>query len=195
MGNSNPTPTDISFKRAFLISLVASLVLSALVAIVVFLIGNFGETEFRVIATTLTIGLYSLTGLCGSIMLERKKYPGLALIGILISVVGFLITLLAIWELVEFDDFWKIITILIILAVAIAHACLILLIESNKAVVRYSLFGTLVFISLVALMLIMLVLLEFDLADNDFAYRLLGVFAVLDVLGTIVTPILKKLNG
>ena len=189
--------TNIGIKRVFLVSLIASLSISALIAIFVFLFGNFGETEFKILFTTLTVGGYSLTGLCSSILYDRRKYLPLAFSGIIVSVIGFLITIGTIWEIVDFDDVWKSVIIFAILAVSLAHSSLLLLLKSTKNSVNVCLWATIIFIVIVAIMLIYLVLSEFNLhlyQIDEFFYRLLGVFAVLDVLGTIVTLILKKVN-
>lgn len=69
-----------------------------------------------------------------------------------------------------------------------------LLVKSDKTIVNVSLATTLLFLSLVVLELIILVLGEFRNIDNMW-YRVLGVFAILDVLGTIVTPILLKVTS
>lgn len=173
--------------------MIISLSISALIGIFVFLLGDFGETEFRLLMTTLTIGGYSLTGLCCSVLYEKRKFTPLALYGMIISIIGFLYTVLVIWEAIDFDnDFtWQALIILIVLAASTAHSCLLLLIKSEKSLVNGALSATIIFISIVALMLIILVLNEFG-DVGEFYYRLLGVFAILDVLGTIVTPILNK---
>jgi len=173
--------------------MIISLSISALIGIFVFLLGDFGETEFRLLMTTLTIGGYSLTGLCCSVLYEKRKFTPLALSGMIISIIGFLYTVLVIWEAIDFDnDFtWQALIILIVLAASTAHSCLLLLIKSEKSLVNGALSATIIFISIVALMLIILVLNEFG-DVGEFYYRLLGVFAILDVLGTIVTPILNK---
>lgn len=190
---SNPSQ-QFSTRRVFLISLVASLSISALIAIFVFLFGNFGETESKLLATTLTVGGYSLTGLCSSVLYDRKKYIPLAFLGIIVSVFGFLVTVTAVWEIVDFYSLLQAVLTFIILAFSIAHSSLLLLAQTDKKLANLSLKATIGFIIIVALMLIYLVQVEF-VNVNEFYYRLLGVFAVLDVLGTIVTPILKKFNS
>src|SRR3989338_1505379 len=183
---------NFNFKKIFLITMIISLSISALIGVFVFLFGNFGETEFRLLMTTLTIVGYSLTGLCCSVLYEKRKFAPLALFGIVISVIGFIYTILLIWEFIDFwdEDSWKALIIFLVLAFSTAHSCLLLLIKSNKSLVNIALSATLIFISIVALMLIIMVLNEFDL--GEFSFRLLGVFAILDVLGTIITPILNK---
>lgn len=182
-----------NLKKTFLISMIISLIVSALIGIIIFLFGDFGETEAKILITTLTIGGYSLTGLCCSTLYEKKRAISLAFSGIAVSIIGFLYTVLAIWEIIDLNswDGFKPLLIFIILAFSIAHSCLLLLIRSEKPIIKNSLFATIGFIGIVALMLILLVFEAID-EPGEFYFRLLGVFAILDVLGTIVVPILNK---
>ncbi len=184
---------NFNFKKTFLSMMIISLSISALIGIFIFLLGDFGETEFRLLMTTLTIGGYSLTGLCCSVLYEKRKFTPLALSGMVVSIIGFLYTVLVIWEAIDFGNYFtlKALIILIVLAASTAHSCLLLLIKSEKSLVNSALSATIIFVSIVALMLIILVLNKFD-GVGEFYFRLLGVFAILDVLGTIVTPILNK---
>ena len=188
-----PTIQQLSIGGLFLVSLIASLSISALIAIFVFLLGDFGDTEIKLLISTLTIGGYSLTGLCGSVLYERRIFTPLALAGIIVSVIGFLVTVGATWEIIDFNDVWKPVAILAILGFSIAHGSLLLLARSDQNLVNRLLAATMAFIVIVALMLIYLVLAEADV--DELYFRLLGVFAVLDVLGTIVTPILRKISS
>jgi len=185
---------NTNFKKVFLITMIISLSISALIGIIIFLLGDFGEIEARILLTTLTIGGFSLTALCNSALYDKHRYVPFSTTGMIVAAIGFLITTLAIWEILDFSEIWKVIIISIILSVSIAHSSLLLLIKSRKTIVNVSLMLTLLFISIVALMLIILVLSEFDM-DFEFYYRLLGVFAILDVLGTIVTPIVLKVTS
>jgi hypothetical protein len=185
--------SSFNFKRTFLLSMIISLSISALIGIVIFLFGDFGDTEARLLMTTLSVGGYSLTGLCCSVLYEQRRFTAFAIGGMAVSVIGFVYTILAIWEVIDLDTQMTAETLstLIILAFSTAHASLLMQIRSEKGIVNGSLAATLVFIAIVAFMLIYLVLNGFGDA-GEFFYRLLGVFAILDVLGTIVTPILKK---
>ena len=183
---------DIDYKKYFLRTLVVALSISALIGIFIFLFGDFGETEFRILLTTLTIGCYSLTGLCSATIQNRTDLKSFSIIGMIISVIGFLITIGAIWDFFDFEGLWKVIMIFIILPVSIAHASLLLQIRPKTDNIKYSLIGTIVFISLVALMLMKSTLTEFD--ESKLYYKLLGVFSILDVLGIIATPILNRIT-
>src|SRR3989344_626381 len=129
-------------KKAFLISMIVSLSISVLIGIVIFLLGSFGETQTRILLTTLTI-------------------------------VGFGLTL-------------------ILLSFTFSHVSLLLLIDTERSSVKASLIGTILFIALVAFSLLAVIwdLIRFE----QFYIRLFGVFAILDVLGTIITPIIYKVT-
>ena len=185
---------DVNFRKVFLMTMIISLSISALIGIIIFLIGEFGDIEARILFTTLTIGGFSLTALCSSALQEKHRFAAFAKTGMAISVLGFIMTTLAIWEILDSENIWKVIVIIIILSASVAHISLLLLIRSKKTNVNVSLMLTLLFILIVAIMLIILVLGDFNM-DFEFYYRLLGVFAILDVLGTIVTPILKKVSS
>ena len=92
---------NLDFKKYFLRTLVIALSISALIGIFIFLLGDFGETEFRLLVTTLTIGGYSLTGLCSATIQNRKEFKVFSTIGMLVSILGFLAAIVAIWELIS----------------------------------------------------------------------------------------------
>ena len=138
---------DIDFKMYFIRTLVIGLSISALIGIFIFLVGDFGKTEIRLLLTTLTIGGYSLTGLCSASIQNRNVLKSFSIIGMIISVIGFLITIEAIWEFIDFQDIWKAMMIFIILSVAIAHASLLLQIRPKTDNIKFSLIGTIIFIS------------------------------------------------
>lgn len=178
-------------KKVFLASLIGSLSLSALIGIVIFLVGDFGETQGKVLLTTLTFGLYSLTGLCSSILYEQKRFQAYSIIAIGISILAFLLSLLGIWS----PDFelWRATMLSLVLAVGMAHAALLLRIVPKNAAVRWVIILTNIFIAAVVAMLSLLILFE-DIGE-DFYFRLLGVFAILDALGTIVSPLMQKFSS
>lgn len=181
---------DFNYKKYFLRTLVVALSISALIGILIFLFGDFGVTEIRLLLTTLTIGGFSLTGLCSSTIHNRNELRIFSIIGMVISVLGFLITTGAIWKIIDFDDIWQTMVVFIILSVSIGHISLLLQLRLKSDNNKYLLTGTIIFISIVAFMLVKSTITEFG--ENEFYFRLLGVFSILDVLGTIATPIMNK---
>lgn len=182
---------DIDLKKFFLRTLIAALCVSALIGIVVFLIGDFGETELRLLLTTLATGGFSLTGLCCATIQDREDLRSYSLLGVAASALGFLVTLCVIWEIIDAEKIWKLMAVLIIVAVALAHVSLLLLIKPKKQIVKNILLATICCVAILAVMLIVSTLIDFDLPE--FYFRLLGVVAILDVLGTIATPVVNRM--
>jgi len=196
--NIPPQPSQaqqFSIRRVLLLLLIISLSASALIAIVIFLLRSFGSLQLKVLFTTFIVGVFSLTGLCSSALYDKKIFLPLAFSGLASSVVSFILTTFLIWEFIDFSsDIGKLLAISVILSISIAHSSLLFLIIPTKKSVQISQAATIVFIAIVCMMLILLVLFELNTVD-EFYFRLLGVFAVLDILGTIITPILKKVNS
>lgn len=179
-------------KKLFLKSLIVSLSASGLLGIFIFLFGKFGETEIRLLLTTLSIGGCSLTGLCCATIYPSENYKIFSVIGIVIAGLCFIFTLFVIWssDFDHFENTWKILLSFIVLTTTFAHMSLLLNIRIVNQLVMNVLIATLLFISIVACMLLILIFCEFDC--GEFFFRLLGVFTILVILGTIVTPILNK---
>ena len=184
---------EFAFKKTFLLSLVISLSVSALIGVIIFLFGEIGELEFRLLMTTLAIGGYSLTGLCCAALYEKKKIALVSVSGMIVSVLGFIFTFLVIWEIVDghLESIIMDVVTFIILSISLAHASLMLLMTPKTSLVRWSLSFTLIFIAIVTLMLLYIVV--FDVHKlGEFYFRLLGAFGILDVLGTLATPLLHR---
>jgi hypothetical protein len=179
-------------KKYFLIALVVSLTISAIIGIFVFLLGNFGELEMRILLTTLSIVLFSLAALCDSALYDKGRFKAFAVVGIVIGAIAFFYSLGLIWEVFELDSewVWKTFITFIVISVMIAHISLMFLIDNRNTLVRISLWATILFTSTVALMILLGIyeVVEFE----EFYFRLFGVFVILDALGTLVTPILNK---
>ena len=178
------------FKRFFLWALIVSLSLSALIGIIIFLFGKFGETEEKIITTTISIGVSSVTGLCCSTIFFKDKLKSLSITGMLASFAFLVIIVVTIWGNFKNHELEKYLGTSVILTITFSQSSLLLLAKNTNKLVRNVLIATLIFISVVAIML--LITLWNGKINNEFFYRLLGVFAILDVLGTIVTLILSK---
>ncbi len=185
--------TDINYKKIFLKALIISLVISAIIGIYLFLFGDFEDSDTRLLLTTLTVGWYSMTGLCSSVVHSRKSFKIFSSFGIIISILGFFITVIGIWDIIDNDLIWKLVMTFVILSVMISHISLMFLVKPKSKKIKYLMVLTIVFITIVTIMLIIEILVESE--KGDFFYRLLGVFAILDVLGTISTPVLNRITN
>jgi len=189
-----------NWKRIFLVCLIVSLSAAALLAIGVFIIGSpFGRIEERILFTSLLAGACSLTGLSNAVLHSQDRKSLLALSGMGVSLAAFSINVLSAWDIagLGWDIFstsrmsFKLCATLLILAITSAQASLLgAAHKGENPPVRTSLKATLFFIGVVTVMLLAMIF-EFHFAMTDIFKRALGVFAVLDALGTLVTPLLK----
>jgi len=182
-----------SLKKIFLKSVIISLLLSAFTGIIVFLVGDLTDLEIKVLFTLLVIVSYSLTGLSAAALYEKKGASFSAISGIIFSVVGLIYFTLLIWGGSGSDvfDLYKSVLTFIIVPVAFAHSSLLLMITTKNVLIKNIVTATNYVIFILALMLLIPIWNELDNV-GDFYFRLIGVFAILDVLGTILIPILKK---
>ena len=185
-----------NLKKIFLFVMIGALSLSALIGIIILLIGKGGITQTKIIVTTLSLGFYCLLGLACAALYEKNKNL-LSLIGCVVAIIGFIYSVNYIWEIISwsYDSwFWKInLKILftsIILTLAFAHYCLIRFIENKKNIVRIAVNSTLICTGIFVIMFN--VAMWFEISDDLFI-RLIGVSAICAALGTICSPILNKI--
>lgn len=188
-----------SLRSYFVKALLASLVVAAGAGIFALLFGTFDIIQGRILLTTLLIGIYSVISLC-CMTASSSRFAAWGLIGIGVSTLSLVLGILAVW--VDFGNHWdvfaqiaKYFAIFGIIGVSIGHQSLLLrLITRPNASARALVGGTVGVIGIVAAMLVVpLVLENFDLGDPY--WRLLGVFAILDVLGTIVAPVVTRVTN
>ena len=165
--------------------MVSFIALSAIIGVFSVLTQTFGEIQARILLTTISLGVYSLTGLCSAAIFERPKLKGLAAFGIGLSIFGGAFAVLTNWGLV---DEWEVILkgryFFLIAAVSIAHVSLLMRITTSQSSVIIARWFTIAAIGAVAFQLLVLLVLPI------WSWQLLLIFGIFDVTGTIVTPIL-----
>jgi hypothetical protein len=192
VGDAATSSRRRSLTRALAAAAVGALCLAALVAIGIFLFGRFGETEARLLGTAVAVAGYSLTGLAASTLLGRRP-TWLAPLGLGASGAGFVLMVALIWTAPDDGLLPRVTMTVLVLAVVIAHAGLLLPRRADPPAAGAVLRATLAAGAVLAVMLIALFL--FALEPGEFYFRLLGVAAVLDVLGTLLVPILRKVGS
>ena len=184
----------VHLKNLFVVAIVGALVLSAIIGIIVILKGSFDATDGRILLTTLVAGIFSVTSLANlrSSSSGKDAFRYFSWLSIFLSITAVVLVVVLIWQTNLSGASWKPAMIFSILAIATAHISLLLPLEEKKQATRSLVFTTVGFIAIVAAMLIYLVVSGAN--DSDFYFRVLGVFAILDVLGTIISPVVAKLT-
>jgi len=183
----------MSLKRVLLQTVVGTLVLAALVGIYVFLFGDFGETEAKILGTTLTISAFSLTSLACAAAHEQRRHPLLSIPGLGLAVVWLLLYIPAIWaEWFDTEAVGKTMAIVGLFSFSLAQACLLSLATLQRHVAW-------VFYAAVTAILLLATIISgiivFDPHDEEWIMRTVGVVAILDGCFSLCVPILHKLGG
>lgn len=87
----------MSGRRILLSAVIAVLTLTALLAIAILLFGSFGETEGRILGTTLLLAVFGLLALPSVILLDQRRLPGLAVPGVVLAAAGFGLATAGMW--------------------------------------------------------------------------------------------------
>lgn len=196
--------TDASlkgFRRTAIVFIIVSLTIAALFGIVTLLTGTFGELQSKVLLTTLLLAAFSITALCHLAVVGRTlRIVGYA--GIIVSGFAFIAGVVLIWQdWSRWDATWeatmKGFGVLSVLALSLAHTNLLLILEERRnRAVRIGLWATIALIGLVALFIIIPIVTDGRVPGDygDVYWRVFGVFAILDVLGTIVLPVIGRVT-
>ena len=179
----------------FLWALVAFLSVTALLAIVIFLRGRFEEAEVKILLTTVALAVYSLTALCGAALIDHARAGAFGYATIVVSALALVLALVSIWA-DEGESEGLVKTTFVFMALAASSAWASLLISRRRstdaAPVTWTLAGTTAAIAGLAVTVIGMILRD---DPSEFSFRLLGVIAVLAVLGTLLLPIVRRIGG
>ncbi len=188
--------TKADARRFLLRALIGSLCLTATVAVFSILTGRFDETALKVVLTALAIAVYSVTALAVASVMDTASR--LALAGWASAALGLPVTAAWIWANWDHYDHalkhWSWVFGVVSFSCAHAAALIARRRPSDTPSIRNTLQATLVLIALVAAMVVIPSVL--DLSNVGHAYgRTLGALVVLDVLGTVLLPILRKVDS
>ncbi len=183
-------------RRIFVIGLLVMLGAAALLGIMALLTG--GDVSTEILASTLLAGAFCVLALCDLTVIDMKRARLFGLAAILVAGVALLAGLNLIWGVADwFDDSnnmqWKLFYIFLVLGVGMAHMSLLLPTTAHrKGPVAFSGLLTVICIAIVAVQLVFPVFINWEVDESY--WRLLGVFAILDVLGTVTTAVLARLQ-
>lgn len=180
--------TDL--RRIFLKGFIGFLSLTAILAIMTMLSGNFGPTQGKILLTTLTISSASICALSCAAFIEKRKAAPLGLTGIGLAVVAAGHVLIGIWMEPFSEVYVKWMFSLVIAAVAFAHAFLLVLPDLDRA---HRWVQAVSVVSIAVLALEIIIGMIYDIHGSGY-FRLIGVTAIVVALETLVVPILLKLK-
>ena len=170
--------------------------LAALLGIVALVGGRaFGSIEGRVLLTTMLAGVVSVLALC-YLLTAGTRYQPVGVLGGVMVLVPLVTGLFLVWYDYETDPpaaLSRTFGVGAVASVTLAQACLLLAIGTTAGpVVRRILLTTLALSGILAVQVSALVL---GLDPHGDYLRLLGVVAILDVLGTVVVAALTRFGA
>lgn len=177
-------------RRTFLYSMIAAVVISSVLGIAALLSQEFGQTEAKVLLSTLGIAAASILAMACSAAWERGKSRGLAGPGITASIVGCFMLLVGIWAEPRSEVFAKTLVTIVILAIYCAHGALLLLARLKRRFF-WTQPATLVATALLGALLVYMLWSEDSFEDR---WRLVGILSILGSAGTILTPVLQRMG-
>jgi hypothetical protein len=181
-----------AIRRVAVVCIVVSLSLTAVIGIITLLGGDLGQAQSRVMLTTLVVGAFSVLALA-DLAVAGRRFQWCGYVGIAAAVAGLVMGLYQVWSESELGEtFWKSFGIATVLAASFAHANLLLLLGGRRrALLRAGLWSTVGLIAVLTGMVVALILTDGDIGTDAYA-RILGTVAILDVLGTVVVPVLSR---
>jgi hypothetical protein len=188
-------PADSALWRAVLRVVVGSLLVAAAVASVALLTGGFGDVEWKVIATSTLLALVS--AMAGAGLAVRRRHATLGLATVVLSLVAFAMVLVGLWPELSADLYWRVAGCCAIGAIESAHASSVLS-RRRDADPANVVTTTRVVVAAAAVSGAMGVAPLAGLLPADDAYaepyaRVLGVVLVIQIVGTAVAPLLRRL--
>jgi len=186
----------MELKKGLLWVSVGIIGFSGLMTALFFLLGSFGETQVKLLASTFVIGGFGMTA---SLALRQSGNPSDAMqsgVGGIMAVVGALTFMHLIWGsgswFSDLENEWKFALTLATLSFSLAWIAQLRSDLSHAAVTWCSIIS----IGLVAISeLMLLVLIWNDAKDmGEFFYRLLATVTVLAVTGSAIRLVLPKLT-
>ena len=161
----------------------------------VVIVGEFDETEARLLSTSLsTFAASTIALVCGAAW-ERGRLGLVPPLGTLLAVVALAVGLVLIWGGADADDetYWKVLGTICTPAVASAHASFVAMFELRG---RFWLAPLAPYaMNTVVTTLVLLAIWWADVAENEPLARLYGTMFVLLVATTIALPVLRRLEG
>lgn len=178
------------FRRVVATLTIGSFSVAALMGIVALLGGgDFGENEARVLLTTLIVGSASICVLC-YLATSGTRWALVGFAGDVVLVLPVVTALILVWSewSGEDDGTLKAFGVGVVVAVTLAQLSLLLALAGDGRLGAILWPTTAVAAAVAAMVSAMIV----GAVDGDDVWRILGVLAILDVLGTLVTIALAK---
>ncbi len=186
------------FKKFFLFNLIVSLIVSAIVAVVTVLIGEFNEIAGRVLLTLLMVVVHSLISLAFIWDDKRQNtFNRLAFftsVIFIIIVISFLTSIFGIWKIIPKETVWNLYQTYFVIVFASLHGDIL-----SKALHKENYMDIVVYVNYLFMVIVVLMLQPIIYIENAYRvlgemfFRILGAVGIIDGTLSILTIIFYKL--
>ena len=178
--------------RAALVILILLLIISAVIGIVVILVGSFDETEIKVLITCGVLCAYTALMTPSLFHIGQGRYSNLTRIAISSTSTALVMLLYLVWGRegqIGGESYFRFLASLGVLSVATSHALILLITRSTKLIVKVFQQAT---VSIVVLVTIFFLVAIWNDGLPEPLLRVFFALVVLDALGSIATPVVVK---
>ncbi|HLC77779.1 MAG TPA: hypothetical protein VJH92_01510 [Candidatus Nanoarchaeia archaeon] len=186
------------FKKFFLFNLIGGLIISALVAVITVLFGEFNELTGRVLFTLLMVIGHSLISLV--FIWDDEKQNTFDRLAFFINVIfvfiviSFLTSIFGIWKVIPGETVWNLYQTYFVIAFASLHGDILSKAIHKENYMDLIIYANYLFMAIVVLMLqpIIYVMNSMDVLGEMY-YRILGAIGIIDGTLSILTIIFYRL--
>ena len=182
------------WRRLLVLAVIASLAVTAALAIGILLLGDFGETEGRVLATTFAISVVSLLALPGAQLIDQERALPLAWLTLALAAAAFILFEHTLWNDDDDSTAWKRVGTAVVFAIATTQIAALTsrLRGDDRPAVRWVYYAT---VFLAAFLAVLATTAMWEEIDDETFYRALAALAVLNVFLVVLQPLLRRLGG
>lgn len=176
-------------RRIVFAAIAVSLCATAALAIGILLFGDFGETEGRILGTTMLLAGYGLVALPAGFLLDQSRRQPLAATLLVLAGTGLVLALVGVWSSTGSSTFGKLVLTVTAFALAAAQTSAL---AARRREDDPALVGALFAVSsgLAIALAIMAAAAAWAEVGDPVYFRILGALAVLDVLLVVLQPVL-----
>ncbi len=182
----------MKLKRIALLTLIASVGLSAALGVYALLVGDFGEFEAKILFTSLAVSAASILAMSCAVAWERRLLGVLPQVGAALALLGCGGCVLGVWAEFDYDPGWQTVLTATFFAIGAAHVCLLSL-ARLEARFRWAYLLGVTCALLLSIQLSVLVWAE--LFDEEWSWRSIGIVAILLAASTIAVPLFHRISA
>jgi hypothetical protein len=184
-------------QKLILISVIIVIIAGLMGALSVVAEG-IGITSGKIFATSLSILIYGITATICMVVMSKQETYVLGLVGIFVSICGFVLTMVMIIGSVLDEVLAKMDGVMFVVSVALAHISLLYHFNMQNKYAFYARIAASVFISLFTFLLIFLIFEPFSTMSGWFydqsILKIMFACFILDLTATLLVPLCNRLE-